>query len=52
MQIYKLQSCGKNRVVFLNITMVTVYKNNEERKIRALEFEDCFPPPFGFYLFV
>lgn len=43
MQICKLRSCGRNRAVFLNITMVTVYKNNEERKTRALEFEHSFP---------
>jgi hypothetical protein len=34
--------------MFVNITMVTVYKNNEERKVRALEFEDIFSPKVGF----
>lgn len=40
MWIWKLKSYARNRAVFLSITMVTIYKNNEGRKIRALEFED------------
>lgn len=52
MKIFKLRSCGRHRAVFLNITMVTIYKNNEGRKIRALEFEQFFPSLIGFHLFV
>lgn len=32
MQICKFRSYARKRAVFLNSTMVTVYKNNEERK--------------------
>lgn len=52
MKIFKLRSCGRNRAVFLNITMVTVYKNNEGRKIRAPEFEHFSPSLIVFFIYL